>query len=157
MGILTKALLSSSSGTKKASKSKKNTWNAKCPIFLGNFTPKTSHSCLKLWYTMFSRQLLFLDDFRFSHITALLLTQVSFGVFFFSKNLNSNWVQKGPPCFFICPLQWQWAISGKFFEEASLWILWSRCSTSKVSPPNLPKRTTTCFGCWCFSAPGPRG
>ena len=89
MGILTKALLSSSSGTKKASKSKKNTWNAKCPIFLGNFTPKTSHSCLKLWYTMFSRQLLFLDDFRFSHITALLLTQVSFGVFFFQK----TWIQ----------------------------------------------------------------
>ena len=24
-----------------------NTWNAKCPIFLGNFTPKTSNYCLK--------------------------------------------------------------------------------------------------------------
>ena len=23
------------------------TWNAKCPIFLGNFTPKTSNYCLK--------------------------------------------------------------------------------------------------------------
>ena len=22
-------------------------WNAKCPIFLGNFTPKTSNYCLK--------------------------------------------------------------------------------------------------------------
>ena len=26
---------------------KTNTWNAKCPIFLGNFTPKTSNFCLK--------------------------------------------------------------------------------------------------------------
>ena len=24
-----------------------HTWNAKCPIFLGNFTPKTSNYCLK--------------------------------------------------------------------------------------------------------------
>ena len=24
-----------------------STWNAKCPIFLGNFTPKTSNYCLK--------------------------------------------------------------------------------------------------------------
>ena len=24
-----------------------NTWNAKCPIFLGNFAPKTSNYCLK--------------------------------------------------------------------------------------------------------------
>ena len=24
-----------------------NTWNAKCPIFVGNFTPKTSNYCLK--------------------------------------------------------------------------------------------------------------
>ena len=27
--------------------SKTSTWNAKCPIFLGNFTPKTSNYCLK--------------------------------------------------------------------------------------------------------------
>ena len=26
---------------------KKTTWNAKCPIFLGNLTPKTSNYCLK--------------------------------------------------------------------------------------------------------------
>ena len=25
----------------------KTAWNAKCPIFLGNFTPKTSNYCLK--------------------------------------------------------------------------------------------------------------
>ena len=25
------------------------TWNAKCPIFSGNFTPKTSNYCLKHW------------------------------------------------------------------------------------------------------------
>ena len=24
-----------------------HTWNAKCPIFLGDFTPKTSNYCLK--------------------------------------------------------------------------------------------------------------
>ena len=40
---------------------KKRSWNAKCPIFLGNFTPKTSNYCLKdralgfpgwcIWYT----------------------------------------------------------------------------------------------------------
>ena len=28
-------------------KKKTYTWNAKCPIFLGNFTPKTSNYCLK--------------------------------------------------------------------------------------------------------------
>ena len=26
---------------------KVDTWNAKCPIFLGNFTPNTSNYCLK--------------------------------------------------------------------------------------------------------------
>ena len=26
---------------------KRSAWNAKCPIFLGNFTPKTSNYCLK--------------------------------------------------------------------------------------------------------------
>ena len=31
----------------KTSKTSMTGWNAKCPIFLGNFTPKTSNSCLK--------------------------------------------------------------------------------------------------------------
>ena len=30
-----------------ACQKKKTPWNAKCPIFLGNFTPKTSNYCLK--------------------------------------------------------------------------------------------------------------
>ena len=28
-------------------KQKKTSWNAKCPIFEGNFTPKTSNYCIK--------------------------------------------------------------------------------------------------------------
>ena len=30
-------------------------------LFSINFTPKTSHSCLKIWYTMFSRYIIYLN------------------------------------------------------------------------------------------------
>ena len=36
---------------------KRHTWNAKCPICLGNFTPKTSNYCLKKWGTWLSWQI----------------------------------------------------------------------------------------------------
>ena len=36
------------------------TWKTSCCYIISiNFTPKTSHSCLKEWYTRFSRHLLF--------------------------------------------------------------------------------------------------
>ena len=43
-----------------------STWNAQCPIFLGNFTPKTSNYCLKYRALGFPGIALLLDVMYFS-------------------------------------------------------------------------------------------
>jgi len=55
----------------KNSQSSPTTWNAKCPIFLGNFTPKTSNYCLQNGALGFpTTQLIFRNALTFSSINS---------------------------------------------------------------------------------------